>query len=223
MKYIDIYTQADLDALIARKDSNERARLGGAARFIVWGSSHVEAWGSSHVEAWESSHVVARGSSHVEAWGSSHVVASQYVAVHKHGSGPQITGSGVVIAVPKPANAIEWCAFYGASIEGDVALLYKAVTDQYRSGYRFSYEPGTSPSAPDWDGGKAECGGGLHFCAHPLDALSFHPAATKFVRCPVLISEIAVHPNADYPSKIKAPRVCGPIVEVDRYGKPLAA
>ena len=198
----------------------------GSAHVVARESAHVEAWGSAHVEARESAHVVAWGSAHVEAWGSAHVVAresahveaSQYVAIHQHSETAQITG-GVLIKVPKPTTPLDWCMFYGARIEGEVAILYKGVRDDYRSAHGMLYAPGTMPEAPDWDDGKKECGGGLHFTADPMTGkIQFDPDATRFVACPVALRDIIVHPNPEYPFKVKARRVAAPIYEVDQYG-----
>jgi len=221
--------------VVAQERSHVVAR--GSSHVEAWGSSHVEAWGSSHVVARGSSHVVARERSHVVAWESSHVVAwesshvvaqershvvaSQYVAVHRHGAAPVVVG-GVVIDVKPPVNAIEWAAFYGARITNGTVLVYKAVRDDYRSAHGFPYRPGTTVEAPDWDGGLAECGGGLHFSPSPLAALEFDDAATRFVACPVSLDDIRPPDERDaYPHKIKARRVVGPIFEVDRSGVPV--
>ena len=228
--------------VVARESSHVEARE--SSNVEAWGSSHVEAWesshveargsshvearessnvvawGSSHVEAWGSSHVEARESSNVEAWGSSHVVATKFVAVRQHPGKSTVSG-GVIIAVPAPKTPADWCEFYGAKHDGEVAILFKAVGDDYRSPHRTNYAPGTMPEAEDWDGGQAECGGGLHFCAHPLAALGFNDSAKRFVACPVRLVDISVHPSPCYPNKIKAKRVCAPIYEVDRYGSKL--
>jgi len=47
----------------------------------------------------------------------------------------------------------------------------------------------------------------------------FHGGATKFLACPVVLSDIAVHPNGDYPQKVKARGCCGETYEVDIDGK----
>ena len=83
------------------------------------------------------------------------------------------------------------------------------------------HKPGSTPSAPDWDGGKEECGYGLHFSPLPFLAVKFDPSARKYVACPVLVSEIVVHENAAYPDKVKAPRVYQPTWEVDIDGNPI--
>ena len=210
-----------------------------SAHVEAWESAHVEAWGSAHVVAWESAHVVARGSAHVVARGSAHVVAwesahvvargsahveaSQYVAIHRHGSRPVVIG-GTVIDVRLPTNPIEWAAFYGARLEGHVLTVYKAVRDDYRSAHGFLYQPGTTVEASDWDGGDAECGGGLHFSPHPAMALEFDSQATRFLACPVALVDTRAPQDSDvYPQKIKARRTCGPVFEVDRQGRPLQA
>jgi hypothetical protein len=118
--------------------------------------------------------------------------------------------------------------FYAADETGGedglpVAILFKAVGEGFISQHGCDYSPGTSPSAPDWDGGKEECGGGLHFSPHPVMAEEFHDDPDHFVACPVLLSEIVVHPDGTYPAKCKAPRVAAPCWEVDRDGQKIEA
>ena len=209
--------------VVALESSHVVAR--GSSHVVAWGSSHVEALGSSHVEAWgsshvvalESSHVEARGSSHVVAWGSSHVEASSLVAVHQHSTDSKVSG-GVVIVVKAPKTPAEWCEYYGARIEDGHAILFKGVDENFKSPHGICYAPGTMPTAPDWDGGKHECGGGLHFSPSPLATLEFNASAKRFIACPIKLEEIAVHPKPSYPNKVKAPRVAKPCYEVDRYG-----
>jgi hypothetical protein len=169
------------------------------------------------VTACGSSQVTACGSSQVRAYDSSQVRATQYVAVTKHSKFTKIDG-GVLIELPTIRTAEQWCEFHGVEVVDGVATLFKAVTDKFSSGYGFSYKPGTTPKAPDWDGGKAECGGGLHFSPRPAQALQFMPEAKRFVACPVKLDEIAVHENAVYPDKVKAPGCCAPVRECDIDG-----
>jgi hypothetical protein len=207
---VEVTTQAQLDEALA---AERTPILVGNGRFIIGGSSHVEAWESSHVVAWESSHV--------EAWGSSHVVAGPLVAVRSWDPTVKVIG-GITLPLPKLTSPEEWCAYYGVPIEDGVVVLYKAVTDDYKSGYGLCYAPGTTPEAVDWDDGAQECGGGLHFCPHPLQAKIYRTAATRYVACPVALSDMrAPRPDDRYINKIKARCVCAPIVEVDRNGRPL--
>ena len=158
------------------------------------------------------------------ARGSAHVEASQYVAVHQHSDIAVVIG-GTVIRVRKPTTSIEWCAFYGVPTNGHdgVVILYKAVRDDYRSARGGHYAPGTTYEAEDWDGGQVECGAGLHLSPHPAMAQDFDGDATRFVACPVALEDIRPPRNDDrYPAKVKARRICGPISEVDRDGKPVA-
>ena len=215
-----VATQADLDLVLA--EGNTMPILIGSAWFNVSGSAHVVARESAHVEAWGSAHVVAWGSAHVVAWESAHVEASRYVAVHQHSDVAVVVG-GTVIRVPKPTTATEWCAFYGVPINGDgIVVLYKAVRDDYRSRHDFAYQPGTIVQAPDWDGGRAECGGGLHFSPYPAMAREFDDKVTRYIACPVALDDLRPPSEGDqFPAKIKARRVCRPIYEVDRAGKAL--
>lgn len=137
----------------------------------------------------------------------------------KHGEATLAIEGAVVLEPPPIERADQWCEYHGVEVADGVATLYKAVDHEYRTGQTgFRYLPGSTPEAFDWDGGEAECGGGLHFAPHPALALQWFPAATRFVACPVRVSEIAVHHSADYPQKVKAPRVCGPVYEVDGDG-----
>ncbi len=236
----------------ARESSQPRVEAWGSSQphVVAWGSSQphvvalrssqprVEAWESSQprVEAWGSSqpHVVARESSQprVVAWayvqlsilGAVAVTATANVSVLIQGVGAKVKGGRQIRRKPI-STAKQWCDFYGVEVKNGLAMLFKAVDDDYstvrarRAG--IVYEPGSKPEASDWDCGLQECGGGLHFSASPLAALSFNKSATRFVACPVKISDIAVHKTPQYPNKIKAPRVAAPIWECDRYGKPI--
>ena len=96
---------------------------------------------------------------------------------------------------------------------------HKAVDDTYTSSHGFTYKPGSTPEAPDWDGGKEECGGGLHACAHPWESHQFNHRATHYIACPVRLEDIAVHENAAMPNKVKFRACCEPCWEVDVDGE----
>jgi hypothetical protein len=205
----------DSSRVVARGSSSVVARDSSSVE--AWDSSSVVAWDSSSVVASSSSRVEARGSSSVEAWDSSSVEASKYVAVHLHSQRVTLTGKGHVIDLTAidlndPAT---WCEFHGVTVENGVAFLYKAVGEDWKSSYGTSYEPGSTPEAPDWNTVQA-CGKGLHFCAHPLQSLSYLPGATRFLKCGVRLDEMVTLDD-----KVKVKRVVVPCVEVDRYGKEL--
>ena len=208
MKEVTITTQTELDAI-----PEDFAGL-----IIIKGGTVYDR--IQITKAWGSAHVVARGSAHVEAWGSAHVVASKWTSVRKmqHHTG-KIEG-GIVILEPEITSAEDWCAYHGVVVKNGVAILYKAVRDDYRSQHEFIYPPGGGCECTDWDGGDAECGGGLHFCPSPATAKIFDDEATRFLACPVALADMR-EPRVDdsYPIKIKARRVIGPIVEVDEDGK----
>jgi len=208
-------TAHDSSQVTAHDSSQVRAC--GSSQVRAYGSSQVRAYGSSQVRAHDSSQVRACGSSQVRAYGSSQVRASRYVAVSKHGDQSKVSG-GVLILIPKPETPQEWCDFHGVNVRYGVAILYKALDKNFKSSRDFDYSPGTVPVAPDWDGGRAECGGGLHFSPRPFMALAFMPDAGTFVACPVAMSDISVHPNGSFPEKIKAKGCCGPVWECDIDG-----
>src|SRR3990167_1371056 len=150
-------------------------------------------------------------------WGDVTAKLSATCSAVIHGDTAKITG-GHQVKVPRQ-SVEDWCDYYGVTITKGVVVLYKAVRSDFsasRGGV--SYQPGTTPAAPDWDGGKEECGGGLHFSPSPGMALEFFGEAKRFVACPIKLSEIVVHWNGDYPQKVKAAGCCGPVYEVTRHG-----
>ena len=202
------------------------------------------AWGTSQprVEAWESSQprVVARGTSQprVVAWESSQprVVAWGYTQLSVVGGVQASCTENVSVLIEGKAKVeggkqtfvqrqtpTEWCDYYGVKHTDGIAIVYKAVDSSYVSPKGGNYKPGTIPMAPDWDGGKKECGGGLHFSPCPAMARAFNPNATRYLACPVALADIAVHPDGDYPEKIKARGCCAPVYEVDEDGETIAA
>jgi hypothetical protein len=164
-------------------------------------------------------------------------VAKAYAQISLFGAGIKATASAnvaVLLRAGATANggrqvsvkietAAEWCDYYGVEIRDGVAVLYKALGSNFRSPRGALYSPGNVPIAPDWDGGRTECGGGLHFSPSPQMARAFNDSAVKYAGCPVTLSDIAVHPNGAYPEKVKARGCCGPCFEVDIHGKPVEA
>ena len=198
---------------------SSQVRAYGSSQVRAYDSSQVRAFDSSQVRAYGSSHVTAFNSSQVTACGSSQVRAGKYCAVTVRGKTAKVIG-GVIIRVPTISTAKQWCDFYGVKVRNGVAILYKFVREDFTSKYKTSYAPGTTPKAPDWDP-QPECGSGLHFSPRPEMALEFDSEGKRFVACPVLVSEIVVHPNGSSPQKVKAPRVFSPCYEVDRDGNPI--
>jgi hypothetical protein len=194
---------------------------------VAWESSQpqVEAWGSSQpiVEARDSSqpHVVARGYVMLSLHGSGIVAKCIKTVYTLITSGtPKVTGGIIRKVLIK--TALDWCNYYGVEVKDGVAVVYKALNDDFTSSHGTSYAPGTKPVADDWDKGKAECGGGLHFSPSPAAALGFHGTAQKYVACYVRLKDIRPpKDNDEYPAKIKAKGCCKPCVEVDITGKPI--
>ena len=244
MRIIEIKTQMEFETALKAGDIADL--VAGSFSLITKGneSPHmiVRAGVSLHVEARESSqpHVGARESSqpHVVAWASSqpHVEANGYVQLSIYGKviakctakvsilidgiGSKVSGGKKTIITPI-TTVREWCDRYAVTIKKGIAILYKSVDDDYSTNNarakNIFYKPGNKPSAPDWDGGKEECGGGLHFCPSPIHAELFNKGK-HFMACPIKISDIVIHKNAKYPTKVKAPGVCADIYEVDRMG-----
>ncbi len=172
----------------------------------------------------------------MEAWGTSSVTGKASLFSQprfwRHESAKINVPGAVILEAPRLETGADWCEFYGVEIRKggglnrklagqDVAILFKALGKDFVSSRGTAYEPGSTPEAPDWDGGKEECGGGLHFSPHPKMAEEFNRDPAHFVACPVAVSEIAVHPDGSMPQKVKAPRVCAPCWEVDVDGERL--
>ena len=213
--------------VVAWESSQPRVEAWGSSqpRVVAWGSSQprVEARESSQprVVAWESSQpcVVAWGFVQLSIFGKVVAKVSAHVAVQIEGAAEVEGGQQVRVERSTPQD---WCDYYGVQVKKGIAILYKGVNGEFKTSREFAYVPGTTPIAPDWDGGEQECGGGLHFSPSPAMTREFEPDATKFIACPVALSEIAVHSNGVYPQKVKAPGCCGPVYEVDENGEPVA-
>ena len=219
-------TQAEFDAQVkmgVTVDVNAgHFEASGNAQVWAYDSAQVTASGSAQVRAYGNAQVTASGNAQVTAYDSAQVTASKYVAV-TFSAGIKVTG-GVQIKIPLLKTVRQWCSFYGLPIKGGMVTLFKAVSDTFKASHNdFDYTPGTIPIAPDWDGGKAECGNGLHFSPRPFMALEFCPNAERFVACPIAVKDIAMHPKGKYPQKVKASRCCAPVWECDVNGKPIAA
>jgi hypothetical protein len=219
--------------VIARGSSTVRAwgectvRAVEQARVTAWGDASVRALDSSTVEAIESANVVAGGTASVRAFGhafvrargSANVEAAPAVTVSRQGAGT--VSGGVVTETGAVESARDWCDHYGVEVNDGVAILFKAVGERFDSFHGLQYEPGSEPEASDWDGGKQECGGGLHFSPRPVLARWRAHGGVRFVGCPVRVDDIVVHPRGVYPDKVKARAVCGPVFEVDEHGMPI--
>ena len=189
---------------------------------ILSGNEHAMLWESSHAELWGSSHAVLRESSHAVLRGSSHAVGHKYNSVTLYGQKVSCKG-GVQIHIPDNFSGREWCDFYGVEIKKGVAILYKGLDADYSTENARSrgliYTPGTKPIAPDWDDGKAECGGGIHLSPTSRHSLEFNSAAKIFMAFPVKLAQIKPHKDAQHPAKVKVKTDCAPIYEVDIDGK----
>jgi len=185
----------------------------------AYDSSTVTAYGSSTVRAYDSSTVRAYGSSTVRAYDSSTVTATKFVPVQDHGPNTKITG-GILISIRRAETPADWCEFYGVHVARGIATLFKAVEDDWKGTNKhpgITYEPGSKPEAPDWNP-TATCGKGLHLSPRPFMALWYCPNATRYVACPVRMSEMVLLDD-----KVKVRRLAKPTFEVDIDGEPVAS
>ncbi len=140
--------------------------------------------------------------------------------MHLHSGRARVAGGVLVDHAQEPRSAAAWCEYHGVATADGIATLYKAVDDAWTTALGTSYAPGTMPAADDWRD-DAECGGVLHFSPSPIEALSYHPEATRFLAVGVAIETLRPIPG-DTP-KAKAPRVVVACREVDIDGGEVAA
>jgi len=148
------------------------------------------------------------------------VTASLSPTCHAFVFGADVSVTGGVqsfVVIDTPAK---WCEYYGVVVENGIAVLYKAVLAGFASQHDASlfYRPGTVVEAMDWDGGKAECGGGLHFSPCVAMTKEFVTSPVHYLACPVALADMVVHPEGSSPQKCKARRLCAPCWEVDADG-----
>ena len=191
---------------------------------MAWGSStgSIETRGSStgHIEtretstleakAYQYSRVLTRGKINVKAHTLTTVISYDNLC---NAEG----GNHIIIDLSTPAA---WCGFYGVKTEDDKALLFKGVNSNFKSERGGEYTPKTIPKCSNWDGGKIECGAGYHVSPSPKMTLEFC-TPSKFVAGWVNFSDMAVHPNGDYPQKCKIHKYASPVWECDENGEPV--
>jgi hypothetical protein len=166
--------------------------------------------------------VVARESSRTSGSSSKYAIT----AVHRHDKAKVDIPGAVVVETPAIETAEQWADYYGASVADGMVTVFKALDDDFSTSRArpagIAYTPGLDVvAAPDWDP-KPVCGGGLHACAHPVLAEGYNEGATRYVSLQAKIDELVVIRDGGTPDKVKAARLYGPIVEVDRHGDPLA-
>jgi hypothetical protein len=139
-------------------------------------------------------------------------MALSRVAVHLHSERVAIAGGVIIDHTAEPYDPSAWCAWHDVTVTDGIATLYKAVDDQWTTKRGTDYTPGTLPTCDDWRDDH-DCGGGLHFSPTPIEALSYHPDATRFVAVGVRVDEL--RPILGGTAKAKTPRVVVACREVD--------
>lgn len=189
--------------IIARDETQITAR----------GDCWIDAASFSNVIAHDRCRVLAYDHTVVEAHDASVVFANQCLdGIYKLNGDAR--SEPLVFETPA-----DWCAFYGVAVNNDIAILYKAVDDDFSTNYarpkQIFYTPVSTPVAPDWDGGAEECGGGLHFSPWPALVYDYMFPPVHIIACPVRLDDMAVFPQPEFPTKIKARAVSAPCFEVD--------
>jgi hypothetical protein len=196
----------------------------GSASVRAYGSASVRAYGSASVEAYGSASVEAYGSASVQAYDSASVQATNYVAVQRHpdrGYGHPTVKGGVLIDIPAIKTPQDFCDFYGLKPTRGSVVLYKGVSDDFKSRHGASYQPGKSTMCADWSKEPC-CGNGLHFSPRPWMARKYAPDCTRFVACRVKLTEVVVIVDYGTADKVKAPS-CRVLFECDEDGQEIKA
>lgn len=152
------------------------------------------------------------------------VFAKEHVVIYasQYRGSLEITG-GIVIPHDRDnkhwgSPTDKWLADYDLEADDNgVVIVYKAVNSFFLSEHGESYEPGSTPVAPDWLY-RAQCGNGLHFSPRPYLTRRY-THNTTLLGCPVRVDEMVVLGD-----KVKAKRVVDPgCFLVDIHGRPIDA
>jgi hypothetical protein len=187
-------------------------------------SAQVTAYGSAQVTAYGSAQVRAYGSAQVTAYDSAQVTASKFCAITIPMDSHVGCKGGVLIRVRPVRTLREWCDYWNAKVTGTgktaTVRLYKATLAGHKSPHGMTYVPGTTVTAPDWDGGTAECGYGLHACSDPILSAGYVSATVQhYVVLSVRLTDCRKPQVSDsYPNKLKF-RTCKVVTECDAWGK----
>ena len=183
---------------------------------VAWGSSSVEAWGSSRVEAWENSSVSGFDFSFLSILSTSVIVKKlyQYAIV-------RLTSKIKLPKKPKTVTIIDhskvelkynkttFVEYYDLEKTSNKVILYKSVNPETLCDFRtnsIKYEG--IVECPDFNPSKKhECGGGLHLCAKPSQALSFNQG--QLLKCEVDLKDIVVYSKNIEKVRCKKVKVLG--------------
>jgi len=152
------------------------------------------------------------------------VTAGATVAIQVECTGKPKVKGGVVIRAKTALTVRAWADNYGATIEGKgkaaSILMGKALNADMKSPHGTVYTPGTTVTAPDWDGGKAECGGGLHACTLAgISRDSYYNKAKRYALLRVKLTDCRKPQKGDqYPNKLKF-RTCEVVCECDEFNR----
>jgi hypothetical protein len=236
MKEITVTNQKELDAIKGDFKEFTYIYIKSSEKIYIttkWENSIVEARGNSRVVAWENSSVEARGNSSVVAWENSSVsgfefsfliILSTSVIVKKLYQYAIVRLKSKIKLPKKPKTVtiidhskvelkydkttfVEYCDLEKTS--KNKVILYKSVNPKTLRDFRtnsIKYEG--IVECPDFDPSKErECGGGLHLCAKPLQALSFNQG--QLLKCEVDLKDIVVYSKNIEKVRCKKVKVLG--------------
>ena len=215
-------------SVVARENSSVEAWENSSV--VARGNSSVEARGNSSVVALGNSSVVARENSSVEARGNSSVSGFEFsfilvlstTVVLKKLYQYVIVRLRSKVSIPKKPKTVTiidhskielkhdkktFVEYY--ELDAKKVILYKSVDPKTLCDFRtgtIKYEG--IVECPDFDSSnKRECGGGLHLCAKPSQALSFNQG--QLLKCEVDLKDIVVYSKSIEKVRCKKVKVLG--------------
>ena len=218
-RWTDIEIRSERGVWLALRSVPDSAtvRAYDSATVTASDSATVTASGSATVTAYDSATVRAYDSATVRAYDSATVTATPKVAVHLHSGYAKVSGGVLIDHTADLSDPTDWCEYHGVkATRAGIATLYKAVDDNWTTPRGFDYSPGAKPKAPDWRDDNG-CGGGIHLSPTPVQALAYHPEATRFVAVGVRVADLRPIPGGT--AKAKAPAVVRACREVDIDGQ----
>ena len=218
--------------------ANSSAELRANSSAELWENSSAELWENSSAVLRENSSAVLRANSSAVLWAnSSAVLRENSSAVLRENSSAvlksptavvwlmpgftgKVTGRGHIIRVKNPTSIAQWAKRNDATIKAGRLLVGKALDADLKSPHGTAYIPGTTVTAPDWDKGQTECGGGLHACSTPHESkMRYLTNAKRFVVLSVAVADCRKPQATDQmPDKIKF-RTAKVLYECDEDGK----
>ena len=237
MKTIEIQTQKEFDELPDSLEVLTKIKITGNLSYInrnikngytsVSGSATIKSvYGSATIEYVSGSATIksVSGSATIESVSMNTIIRivddrvnikeaqQEAVLVYQNCKGsPKKKDKTVIINHTKTAkfNLENFINIYNVPQKGTKLTLFKIVQNDYTDFHtgQIKYKIGATVTCPDWNPDqKIECGAGLHLSPSPHYCKRFNKPG-KILKCEVDVKDIVVHPNPQYPYKVRCKKV----------------